>query len=370
MTVFTPTVLLCAGGTGGHLFPAESLAHALRARGVRVALATDARVDSIAGEFPASEVVTIRSATPSGRNLVKRAAAVVTLGRGFGDAAKAIRRINPAAVVGFGGYPTVPPVLAAQFLRVPTLLHEQNAVMGRANAFLARGARTIATGFREVRGIPDKATARRVHTGNPLRPAVIAATRTPYPTLAEGDAFRLLVFGGSQGARIMGEIVPPALERLPADLRARLHVTLQVRPEDLTAVQNRALTLGLAGLEAAPFFKDLPGRMAASHLVVSRSGASTVSELAAIGRPAILVPLPGALDQDQAANAATLEAVGAAITLKQTAFTPDRLAADLVELFENPSKLTTAADAARSAGIHDAAERLAEVVVETCVGEI
>jgi UDP-N-acetylglucosamine--N-acetylmuramyl-(pentapeptide) pyrophosphoryl-undecaprenol N-acetylglucosamine transferase len=242
--------------------------------------------------------------------------------------------------------------------------------MGRANAFLARGARTIATGFREVRGIPDKATARRVHTGNPLRPAVIAATRTPYPTLAEGDAFRLLVFGGSQGARIMGEIVPPALERLPADLRARLHVTLQVRPEDLTAVQNRALTLGLAGLEAAPFFKDLPGRMAASHLVVSRSGASTVSELAAIGRPAILVPLPGALDQDQAANAATLEAVGAAITLKQTAFTPDRLAADLVELFENPSKLTTAADAARSAGIHDAAERLAEVVVETCVGEI
>ncbi len=146
-------------------------------------------------------------------------------------------------------------------------------------------------------------------------------------------------------------------------------MTLQVRPEDLTAVQNRALALGLAGLEAAPFFKDLPARMAASHLVVSRSGASTVSELAAIGRPAILVPLPGALDQDQAANAATLEAVGAAITLKQTAFTPDRLAADLVELFENPSKLTTAADAARSAGIHDAAERLAEVVVETCVGQ-
>ena len=365
MTVLTPTILLCAGGTGGHLFPAESLAHALRARGVRVVLATDARVDSIATGFPASEIVTIRSATPSGRNMLKRAAAVVTLGRGFGDAAKAIRRINPAAVVGFGGYPTVPPVLAAQLLRVPTLLHEQNAVMGRANGFLARGARTIATGFREVRGIPDKATARRVHTGNPLRPAVIEATRTPYPALNAGDAFRLLVFGGSQGARIMGEIVPPALERLPADLRARLHVTQQVRPEDLTAVQNRTLAMGLAGLDAAPFFKDLPARMAASHVVISRSGASTVSELAAIGRPSVLVPLPGALDQDQAANAATLEAIGAALVLKQTAFTPDRLAADLVEMCENPAKLTRAADAARSAGIHDAAERLAEVVVET-----
>ncbi|MDP4024268.1 undecaprenyldiphospho-muramoylpentapeptide beta-N-acetylglucosaminyltransferase [Methylobacterium sp. NEAU 140] len=365
MTVFTPTVLLCAGGTGGHLFPAESLAHALRGRGVRVALATDARVDAIAGDFPASEMVTIPSATPSGRNLIRRGLAVLTLGKGFGAAAREVRRLNPAAVVGFGGYPTVPPVLAAQILRVPAILHEQNAVMGRANAFLARGARVIATGFPDVRGVPDKARAPRIHTGNPLRPAVIEAAKTPYPALPEGGTLRLLVFGGSQGARVMGEVVPEALARLPGDLRARLHLTQQVRPEDLTAVQNRYLAMGLAGIEAAPFFKDLPGRMAASHLVVSRSGASTVSELAAIGRPAILVPLPGALDQDQAANAATLEAIGAALALKQTAFTPDRLAADLVEMFERPEKLTAAADAARSAGIHDAAERLAEVVVRT-----
>lgn len=181
MTVFTPTILLCAGGTGGHLFPAESLAHALRARGIRVALATDARVDAIASEFPASEVVTIASATPSGRSPLKRAGAVLTLGRGFGVAAKEIRRINPAAIVGFGGYPTVPPVLAGQILRVPTILHEQNAVMGRANAFLARGARTIATGFKDVRGVPEKAKAPRIHTGNPLRPAVIEAAKIPYP---------------------------------------------------------------------------------------------------------------------------------------------------------------------------------------------
>ncbi len=365
MTVFTPTILLCAGGTGGHLFPAESLAHALRARGIRVALATDARVDAIASEFPASEIVTIPSATPSGRSPIRRASAVLTLGRGFGVAAKEIRRINPAAIVGFGGYPTVPPVLAGQLLRVPTVLHEQNAVMGRANAFLARGARTIATGFKDVRGVPDTARAPRIHTGNPLRPAVIEAAKIPYPAFGPDDALRLLVFGGSQGARVMGEVVPEAIARLPDALRARLHLVQQVRPEDLTAVQNRYLAMGLAGIEAAPFFKDLPARMAASHLVVSRSGASTVSELAAIGRPAILVPLPGSLDQDQAANAATLDAIGAALALKQADFTPDRLAAELTACFATPAKLTAAADAARSAGIHDAAERLAEVVVET-----
>ncbi len=365
MTVFTPLVLVCAGGTGGHLFPAQSLAYALKARGIRVALATDARVDSIAGDFPAEEIVTIASATPSGRSMLRRAGAVVTLGRGFGQAARAVRRLDPAAVVGFGGYPTVPPMLAAQLLRVPTILHEQNAVMGRANGFLAKGARVIATGFKEVRGVPEKATARRVHTGNPIRPAVLAVAETPYPALDAEAPLRLLVFGGSQGARVMSEVVPAAIERLPQDLRARLHLVQQARPEDLTATQNRYLAMGLGGIEAAPFFKDLPGRMAAAHLVVARSGASTVSELAAIGRPAILVPLPGALDQDQAANAATLAQIGAALSIPQSAFTPDRLAAELVDLFEAPRKLTQAAAAAKTARILDAADRLAALVVET-----
>lgn len=365
MSVFTPTVLLCAGGTGGHLFPAESLAHALRVRGIRVVLATDARVDAISGDFPASEIVTIAAATPSGRSMLGRAAAVLTLGRGFAEAAKAVRRINPAAIVGFGGYPTVPPMLAGQILRVPTIIHEQNAVMGRANAFLARGARTIATGFEDVRGVPGKARAPRIHTGNPLRPAVIAVATIAYPPLGPTDALHLLVFGGSQGARVMGEVVPKALAQLPGDLRARLHLVQQVRPEDLTAVRDGYRAMGLAGLDAAPFFRDLPGRMAASHLVVARAGASTVSELAAIGRPAILVPLPGSLDQDQAANAATLGRIGAALALAQSAFTPDRLTAELLDRFENPGKLTAAADAAKSAGIHDAAERLAALVVDT-----
>jgi len=365
VTARLATVLLCAGGTGGHLFPAESLAHALRARGIRVALASDARVDSLSADFPASEIASIPSATPSGRNLVRRGLAALTLGRGVAAALRAVRRIDPALVVGFGGYPTVPPMLAAQLLGVPTLIHEQNAVMGRANGFLAPRARAIATGFREVRGVPSRASAKPVHTGNPLRPAVIEAAATPYPALGEGDPFRLLVFGGSQGARIMSEIVPPAVTLLPEALRARLAIVQQARAEDLTTVQNAYLAMGLAGIEAAPFFRDLPGRMAAAHLVVSRSGASTVSELSAIGRPAILVPLPGALDQDQAANAATLASAGAALALPQAEFTPERLAAELSAYLGAPEKLTAAAAAAKSAGLTDAAERLADLVIET-----
>lgn len=363
MTVLTPLVLICAGGTGGHLFPAESLAHALAARGMRIALATDARVESIKAAFPAETFLTIPSATPSGRSIVKKAGAMMTLGRGLARATGEVRRLNPAVVIGFGGYPTVPPVLAAQMLRIPTILHEQNAVMGRANAFLARAARVIATGFRDVRGIPARARAARVHTGNPIRPAVLAAAGMPYPETGAG--LNLLVFGGSQGARVMSEIVPAAIERLPAELRARLSIVQQARAEDLAGVQALYDGMGLAAIEASPFFKDMPERIARSHLVVARSGASTVSELSAIGRPAILVPLPGALDQDQAANAATLAEIGAALAIPQKAFTPERLAAELADQLDNPEKLTAAAKAAKSAGILDAAERLATLVVET-----
>ena len=363
MTVLTPLVLVCAGGTGGHLFPAESLAHALRAKGLRVALATDARVETFKADFPAETIVTIASATPSGRSLVKKTGAALTLGRGLARAVAELGRLKPALVIGFGGYPTVPPVLAAQMMRIPTILHEQNAVMGRANAFLASAARVIATGFKDVRGVPAKAKAPRIHTGNPIRPAVLAVVEESYPGTEDG--LRLLVFGGSQGARVMSEVVPAAIERLPSDLRARLSIVQQARAEDLAGVQSLYAGMGLASVEASPFFKDLPERIARSHLVVARSGASTVSELAAIGRPAILVPLPGALDQDQAANAATLAEIGAALSIPQKAFTPDRLAAELSEQLENPEKLTAAAKAAKSAGIRDAAERLATLVAET-----
>ena len=355
-------ILIAAGGTGGHLFPAEALAVALRARGVRVVLATDGRVQEIAKTFPAEKVIQIPSATPSGGSVVAKALAALRLGRGVLRSLRALRAIRPGCVVGFGGYPTVPPVFAATMLHIPTLIHEQNGVIGRANRFLLPRVSAVATGFRDVRGIPDAMAGRRRYTGNPIRPAVVEAATIPYAAAEPGGPLRLAVFGGSQGARVMSEIVPPALLRLSAEERARLVVDQQARAEDLDAV--RAAYAG-AGITATvePFFKDLPARMAAAHLVISRSGASTVAELAAIGRPAILVPLPGALDQDQAANAKTLDAIGAGTMILQPDFTPDRVAREIAAHLADPSGLAAAAAAAKSAGVTDAADRLAEAVL-------
>jgi UDP-N-acetylglucosamine--N-acetylmuramyl-(pentapeptide) pyrophosphoryl-undecaprenol N-acetylglucosamine transferase len=357
-----PLVLIAAGGTGGHLFPAESLATVLKGLGARVALASDARVGNIAGTFPADEVVQIPSATPSGRSPPQVAKAALVLGLGILRGLQAARRLRPAVVVGFGGYPTVPPVLAASLLRVPTVIHEQNGVMGRANRFLAPRVSMIATGFAGVKGIPATAKAAMVHTGNPVRAAVIEAARTPHPPIAAGGTMRVLVFGGSQGARVMSEIVPAAIEQVPKEHLPALHITQQARAEDLPGVKARYAQAGVTA-EVEAFFKDLPRRMADAHLVVSRSGASTVAELAAIGRASILVPLPGALDQDQAANAQSLGDINAATVIPQDAFTPERLAGEILAYLKNPLSLTQAAAAAKSAGVTDAAERLAAQVL-------
>jgi UDP-N-acetylglucosamine--N-acetylmuramyl-(pentapeptide) pyrophosphoryl-undecaprenol N-acetylglucosamine transferase len=358
-----PVILLSAGGTGGHLFPAEALATALNGMGARVVLATDERVGALSGAFPAEEVIEIPSATPSGRSVPQMAKAAVLLSAGVAKAIPAIRRLKPAVVVGFGGYPTVPPVIAAVLLRVPTLIHEQNGVMGRANRLLARFASMIATGFPVVRGIPAPARAQIVHTGNPVRPKVLEAAETMYPAVLKGGKMRLLVFGGSQGARVMSDIVPAAIEMLPREFYPQLVIAQQAREEDLLRVRSHYARL-IVAFEVQPFFKDLPQRMADAHLVIARSGASTVAELAAIGRPSILVPLPGALDQDQAANARSLADIGAATVMPQDEFTPERLAQEIQVRFENPESLTRAASAAKSAGITDAGERLAQAVVQ------
>jgi UDP-N-acetylglucosamine--N-acetylmuramyl-(pentapeptide) pyrophosphoryl-undecaprenol N-acetylglucosamine transferase len=357
-----PLILLSAGGTGGHLFPAEALANALKQAGATVALATDQRVGGIAGSFPAEEVIELPSATPSGRSLPQMAKAAALLGAGVAKGIPAIRRLKPAAVVGFGGYPTVPPILAAAILRIPTVIHEQNGVLGRANRLLSRFASRIATGFPTVKGLDPDATGRIVHTGNPVRPVVIEAGRRPLPPFSAGATLHLLVFGGSQGARVMSDVVPAAIEALSREHRARLAVTQQARGEDLERVRAHYARLQIAA-EVEPFFKDLPQRMADAHLVVARSGASTVAELAVIGRPSVLVPLPGALDQDQAANARSLGDIGAATVMAQDEFTPERLARVITEQLEDPRSLTRAASAAKSAGITDAAERLAEAVL-------
>lgn len=358
-----PLIMLAAGGTGGHLFPAEALSHALHARGARVMLMTDTRAAAYAGSFPAEAVHAVPAATPSGRSPLKMAGAVLKLAQGTFAARRVIGRVKPAVLVGFGGYPTVPPVLGASLAGVRTVIHEQNAVMGRANRFLAGRATLIATGFAEVGGVAEPLRAKCRHVGNPVRPAVLEAARQDYDAPGEG-IIGLLVFGGSQGARVMADIVPQAVQLLTAAERARLAIVQQARAEDDGRVRGIYDGLGIRAT-ISPFFKDLPAQMAASHLVIGRSGASTVAELTVIGRPAILVPLPGSLDQDQAANAAFLEKAGGAMRILQPDFTPQRLAAELSRMIAQPAHLTAMAANAKSAGIPDAADRLADLVIAT-----
>jgi UDP-N-acetylglucosamine--N-acetylmuramyl-(pentapeptide) pyrophosphoryl-undecaprenol N-acetylglucosamine transferase len=352
-------VLLCAGGTGGHLFPAEALALVLSDRGLAVELATDHRAAHF--KFPARAVHLIPSATLRGRNPIALARTVALLAHGTAKAWRLIGRIRPAVVVGFGGYPTVPPLLAASLRGVPSVLHEQNGVIGRANRLLAPRVSAIATSFHTLANLDARLQGKIGFTGNPVRPQVIAAAATPYA--APDEKLRLLVFGGSQGARVMAEIVPKAIERLSADLRARLMLVQQARGEDLEAVRAAYGKLGIAA-ECAAFIDDLPARLAAAHLVIARSGASTVAELAAIGRPAILVPLPHALDQDQFVNAGVLAEAGGAVRIEQRDFTPERLAAEIARLAADPEELTRMAAGAKSAGTLVAAQRLADLVIK------
>jgi UDP-N-acetylglucosamine--N-acetylmuramyl-(pentapeptide) pyrophosphoryl-undecaprenol N-acetylglucosamine transferase len=359
--VSEPLVLLAAGGTGGHLFPAEALAHALKARGVAVELVTDERALRYGDTFPARAMHTIPAGTPRGGSMIDRGVALARLALGVVVALRHIRRLKPSVVVGFGGYPTVPPLLAASLLGVPTLLHEANGVMGKANRFLAPRVSAIAAGF-PLGDAPVAMQGKVTVTGNPLRPNALAAASEPYPE--DDGKLRLLVTGGSQGARVMADIVPAAVAALPDDLRTRLVVTQQTRAEDIARVTGGYERAGVKA-EIAPFFSDLPLRIARAELVIARAGASTVSELAAIGRASILVPLPHALDQDQASNAAMLQATGAAEVVRQENFTPRFLSERLTQFFADPSELRRRAQMAKSAGVTDAAERLADLALET-----
>jgi UDP-N-acetylglucosamine--N-acetylmuramyl-(pentapeptide) pyrophosphoryl-undecaprenol N-acetylglucosamine transferase len=359
-----PLVLLAAGGTGGHLFPAQALAEALARRGVVVDLATDHRAERYGEKFPARNIHIISSDTLRRRDPISMVRATAMLGIGALQALRLIGRIKPAAVVGFGGYPTIPPLTAAALRNIPSVIHEQNAVMGRANRLLAPRVSAIATSFAGVLERAPKLNVKATRTGNPVRAMVIEAASTPYVGPDSTGALRLLAFGGSQGARIMADIVPGAIARLERQLQRRLVVAQQAREEDVARVREIYAQASVAA-EVAPFFADLPARMAAAHLVIARSGASTVAELTAIGRPAILVPLPHALDQDQSANAGVLENAGGAIRLAQNDFTPERLVREICALASAPQKLVAMAVAARSQGAIDAAERLADLVERT-----
>lgn len=352
------TILLAAGGTGGHLFPAEALAHEMIGRGWQVHLATDDRAGRFAGNFPAAEVHQISSATFGSKNPIALAKSFLTIWRGVRQASAVIARIQPGVVIGFGGYPTLPPLYAATRRGVPTMVHEQNAVMGRANKALAPRVSAIAGGF-----LPEgkgQHAAKTVVTGNPVRPAVLQAAATPYAPRREGEPFRLLVFGGSQGAQFFSDAIPAAIAALPPEIRNHLLVTQQARADDVDRVKAAYAELGMVP-EVQPFFTDMAARIAAAHLVISRSGASTVSEIAVIGRPAFLVPYPHALDHDQAANAAALAAAGGAEVHPQSTLSADRIAGLVGDAISRPDRLESMAAAAKSAGKPDAARLLADL---------
>ncbi len=353
------TFVLMAGGTGGHLFPAMALAQELRRRGHVIQLMTDHRAESYGDAFPAREVHLIPSATPSVRNPLKFTAAAFRLLWGTMVAWGKLGGIRPDAVVGFGGYPVFPPFLAARLRGVPGLLHEQNAVMGRANRALGRFATRIALSFGRTQYAAAFAGKTEV-TGNPVRDRVRAIAATPYPSAGPNDPLRLVVFGGSQGASILGKMVPPAIAELPEAMRHRLRVVQQCRTEDLDRVAEIYRQAHVA-VELQPFFTDLPERMAAAHLVIGRAGASTVAELTVLGRPAILVPLPGSIDGDQKNNAQVMEAAGAGWIVEQATLSPPSLANRLLTLFGDIPALTAAAAAAKSLGQPSAVEKLADL---------
>ena len=351
-------IVIAAGGTGGHFFPAEALAVELIARGHRVVLMTDARSGAGASAvFAGREIIVLRGAGLAGRGM-RAVGAAIALARGTAAARMYLARLRPAAIIGFGGYPCIAPVLAAQTLRPrpPVLLHEQNAVLGRANRALSRFATMLLLGMEHTQRLP----ARPLHAvvGNPVRPAILAAV-TPYapPT----DTIHLLITGGSQGARVFAA-VPDAIALLPAPLRARLHITQQCRAEDLGRVRAAYVTLGVAA-DCAPFLTAMPALLATAHLVLARAGASTVAELCAMGRPALLVPLPGAIDDHQRANA---RACGAAVL--EWSGTPQPLA-DALTAALDPAALTTSAAILAAHARPGAAAALADQIEQHIIAQ-
>jgi UDP-N-acetylglucosamine--N-acetylmuramyl-(pentapeptide) pyrophosphoryl-undecaprenol N-acetylglucosamine transferase len=353
------TFVLMAGGTGGHLFPAMALAQELRRRGHDIQLMTDHRVAAYGDKFPASQTHIVPSATPSVRNPVKFVVAGCKIAWGTAIAFVKLSTVRPDAVIGFGGYPVFPPFLAARLLGIPGLLHEQNAVMGRANRALARFANSIALSFARTLKVEAFATKTTL-TGNPVRDRVTMVAGTPYPDLPADGPIRVVVTGGSQGARIFSDVMPAAIATLPDNLRQRLRLVQQCRAEDLDRV-TEAYRGAKVNVELQQFFTDLPERIAAAHLVIARSGASTIAELTVLGRPAILVPLPGALDADQKNNALVMETAGAGWIMEQATLTPQSLGTRLASLLSDPAVLPRAAAAARSLGQPDAVVKLADV---------
>jgi UDP-N-acetylglucosamine--N-acetylmuramyl-(pentapeptide) pyrophosphoryl-undecaprenol N-acetylglucosamine transferase len=355
--------VLAAGGTGGHMVPAHALAEELLLRGHRVALITDDRGARIPGLFGNVQVHVLPAGRLAGGPVGWfRAARNIMTGRAM--ALRLYETFLPSAVIGFGGYPAFPALLAARRDRIPTLLHEQNAVLGRVNRLMAGKVDAIATAYPNVQRLPAKAADRVSLVGNPVRDAVLALRDQPFPPLTEDGIFRLLVTGGSQGASILSEVVPEGLALLPEHFRRRLQVTQQCRADDIDAARARYAALGIPA-DLATYLPDLPERLAWAHLVIARAGASTIAELTAAGRPAILVPLPSATDDHQTCNAREMARAGGARMIAQGKFTPVELAKQMQKLGLEPAALAKAAERAKAVGRPDAARDLADLVERT-----
>lgn len=361
-------IFVAAGGTGGHLFPAQALSEELKRRGHSVILLTDARGKKYDGKFPAQAVFEIPSATLSPRRPIAAISSLFTLLRGYVKSRKLIDTYNPKIIVGFGGYPSLPPLVAGWRSKTPVCLHEQNAVLGRANHFAARWCAALATSFRRVEKLPAQVEGKVHYVGNPVRDNVLKLEGATYKTPGPKAQFRLLVFGGSQGARVFTDVVPKALKDLPKAILSKLHITQQVHKKDLTRISRLYKKLGVKA-DCAEFFDNMPAIISKSHLVLSRSGASTIAELSLIGRPAILVPLPGSLDQDQAKNADRFCSAGAGWLLPQKEMTPAHLAALLTQLRYSDDSLQKAAEASARLGRPRAALALADLVLKTAEKE-
>lgn len=355
----SPLIVLAAGGTGGHVFPAEALARELLGRGMRVALITDQRGGKFSEDLPVA-VYRVR-ASALGKGMFGKIRSIAEMGFGVLQARTRLQKLKPAAVVGFGGYPSAPALYAAAQMNLPIILHEQNAVLGRANRVMVNKAKLIATSFPKVVGLKSAPGTQLVQTGNPVRPAFAALRATPYTPVTDDGPMRVLVLGGSLGARVFSQVVPQALALMPDHLRRRIVISQQCRKED---IENARAAFAGAGIEAelSTFFRDVPERLASAQLVICRAGGSTVAEITAIGRPSILVPFPHGHAGEQVANAEAIAEAGGAWLIPEQAFTPEALAIRLESLMALPGTLVKAAAAARAWGTVSAADNLANCV--------
>ncbi len=362
--LYTGPILLGAGGTGGHMFPAQALGEELRRRGHQILLITDARGQRYTADFPADRIIEIKAANPNAGGVLGKVSAAMALSGGLGQALKEIKNAKPIAAIGFGGYPSLPALQGAAIRKIPYAVHEQNSQLGRSNRFLSRGAQFLAHAFPVLTGVPASLKTPRKEVGNPVRDDVKALVGvSDYVAPETGKTFRLLITGGSQGASLFSDVPIEAISALPNHLRQSLEIEHQVRSEDEERVNEAYHALGIKA-ETAPFFGDLPRRLANAHLIIARSGASTVTEISALGRPAIFVPLASAMDDHQTMNARVLSEADAAILMPEKEFKSGALRGELENLMTGEARLTRLANNASGRVKIDAAATLADLVEE------